>query len=301
MRILISGASGFVGRALCDRLTTADHTVVRLTRSSGANDSDAIEWDPEQGVLEQSALEGFDAVIHLAGEPIVGVRWTAAKMARIRESRIAGTQLLSETLARLEQKPRVLLSASAIGFYGNRGDAELRERSGPGSGFLPEVCRYWETAADPARRAGIRLALLRIGLVLGPEGGALEHMSRPFRLGVGGVMGNGRQYMSWIALDDAVEAMRFIIEHEELSGPINLTAPNPVTNRVFTRALGKALHRPTVVPLPAFMARTIFGDMADALLLASARVLPARLQEAGFTFQHPELEGALEAALHTDD
>ena len=293
MRILVSGATGLIGSALVRHLTAGGDEVTRLTRAQPRPGEAAIRWDPAAGTLEPADLEGFDAVIHLAGESIAGGRWTAAKKARIRESRVRGTGLLAECLARSTRPPRVLLSASAIGYYGNRGDEDIDEQSPPGSGFLPEVCRDWEAAAQPAEAAGIRLVYLRTGLVLSPAGGALAKMLPPFRLGLGGRIGSGWQYVSWITLHDEVEAIRHAIVTDSLAGPVNLVAPGPVTNRELTRALGRVLRRPALLPAPAFALRIMLGEMAEALLLSGARVLPRRLLDTGFTFRDPELEGAL--------
>jgi uncharacterized protein len=256
-----------------------------------------VEWDPARGRLDPRALEGVDAVVHLAGESIAARRWSAAVKERIRRSRVDGTRLLSETLGNLERRPRVLVSASAVGYYGDRGETPLTEDSAPGAGFLADVCREWEAAADAARSAGIRVVHPRLGLVLAKQGGALPRMTLPFRLGLGGVVGSGRQYWSWIELGDLVRAIELCLGLDGLAGPINAVAPAPVTNREFTRKLGKVLGRPTLVPLPALAVRLLLGEMGRALLLGSARVLPRRLERAGFHFRHPGLESALRAAL----
>jgi uncharacterized protein (TIGR01777 family) len=253
----------------------------------------AIAWDPAAGRIDAARLEGFDAVVHLAGEPIAEGRWNEAKKRRILESRVAGTRLLCETLARLSSPPRVLVCASAIGWYGDRGDETLTEDSAPGGGFLADVCRQWEAAADPARAKSIRVVHLRSGVVLTPAGGALNKMLTPFRMGVGGVVGSGSQWMSWIGLDDEIGAILHALVTESLSGPVNAVAPRPVTNREFTKTLGGVLGRPTVMPMPAFAARLVFGEVADALLLSSQRVQPARLEATGYRFRHPDLAGAL--------
>ncbi|MDQ3804204.1 MAG: TIGR01777 family oxidoreductase, partial [Acidobacteriota bacterium] len=254
-------------------------------------------WDPEQGSIPADALEGHDAAVHLAGEPVAEGRWTDEKKRRIRESRVKGTRLLSETLAGLRQKPRVLVSASAVGFYGDRGGEVLREESAPGRDFLSGVCREWEAAARPAAEAGIRVAHPRIGVVLDAGGGALPKMLTPFKLGVGGKLGDGRQYMSWITLEDVVRVIRRLLDDEGLSGPVNAVAPNPVTNEEFTKTLGRVLGRPTIFSVPKFAARLAFGETADALLLVSQRVEPARLKATDFRFNDPELEGALRRVL----
>jgi uncharacterized protein (TIGR01777 family) len=242
-------------------------------------------------------LDGFDAVVHLAGENIAAGRWTESVKERIRKSRVDGTQLLSRALARLKQPPRAVVQASAVGFYGNRGDESLTESSPRGQGFLPAVCVAWEAAAEPAEKQGIRVVFLRFGVILSRKGGALKKMLLPFRLGVGGVIGDGSQYMSWITLDDAVAAIQHALSTEGLRGPVNVVSPQPVTNRGFTRTLGRALGRPTVFPMPAFAARLAFGEMADALLLSSQRVLPDRLLGSGYSFRHPDLEPALRHVL----
>lgn len=305
MRILVSGASGLIGSALVRRLTQADgpsgaapgpHAVVRLVRSEPRPDGSEIRWDPGTGQLSAASLDGFDAVVHLAGENIAG-RWTADKKARIRQSRVQGTSLLCHKLAQTASPPRVLVSASAVGYYGDRGDQELDESSPAGSGFLPEVCRQWEEATQPAAAAGIRVVNARFGMVLAARGGALARMLPLFRFGLGGRLGSGRQYLSWIALDDAVEAIRFLIVTPTLRGPVNLTAPQPVTNREFTKALGRLLRRPTLLPAPAFALRLAFGEMANAMLLCSARVRPRQLLESNFEFRNPMIEQALQRAL----
>lgn len=295
MRILISGSTGLVGSALAPRLTTAGHDVVPLVRKQAASPTE-VSWDPMAGSIDAARLEGIDAVVHLAGENIAG-RWTAAKKQRIRESRVRGTRLLADTLAALNQRPKVLVTASAVGIYGNRGDEMLDEMSRPGSGVLAEVCQEWEQATHSAAAAGIRVVNLRFGVILSPAGGALAKMLTPFRLGLGGRLGSGQQYMSWIAIDDAIEAIYRAITDDELTGPVNVVASEAVTNVHFTKTLGRVLKRPTVFPMPAFAARLIFGQMADEALLASARVKPARLNAAGFTFRYPELEGALRHVL----
>ena len=292
-----------IGSALAPALAGDGHQVRRLRRAPAAGPDEA-SWNPADGTFASGALDGIDAVVHLAGENIAGGRWTAARKARIRDSRVDGTRRLCEALAALDTPPRVLVAASAIGYYGDRGDELLDESAAPGTGFLPAVSRSWEGAAAPARDAGIRVVHLRIGIVLSPAGGALAQMLLPFRLGVGGVLGSGDQYMSWIALDDVVGVVRHALADESLSGPVNAVAPQAVTNREFTRTLGKVLRRPTILPAPAFALRVALGEMADALLLASTRVDPAALRATTFEFQHPQLDGALRqlldgAARHT--
>jgi hypothetical protein len=260
----------------------------------------AIVWNPEQETIDAASLEGIDAVVHLAGESVSEGRWTEEKKRRIRESRAQGTRLLSETLAGLKSKPRVLLSASATGFYGSRGDEILTEQSASGADFLSEVCREWELSTQPASQAGIRVANLRFGVILSAEGGALKKMLTPFKLGVGGKVGSGEQYMSWIAIDDAVGAILFALEKETVRGPVNVVAPHAVTNLEYTKTLGVVLSRPTIFFVPKFAARMAFGEVADALLLSSARVEPLRLKEAGYQFKYPQLEGALRHVLHEE-
>jgi uncharacterized protein (TIGR01777 family) len=286
--VAISGASGFIGAALTRALRARGDRVRPLVRP-GRGAEDAIAWDPEVGTLDTAALEGVDAVVHLAGESIAGARWSDAQKARIRDSRIRGTGLLASALCGLAHKPEVWVSGSAIGIYGDRGDEPLDETSSLGQDFLAEVCVAWESAAQPAAAAGIRVVHPRTGIVLGPAGGALAKMLTPFKLGVGGRLGSGQQYMSWIALSDAVRGLMFMVDQRELRGPVNLTAPQPVTNAEFTRALGHALKRPTVLPVPGFAARLAFGELADVALLSGQRVLPRRLLAAGFSFEQPQL------------
>jgi len=294
LRVAISGASGMVGSALSAFLRTGGHEVVPLVRSDAQG---GVRWDPREGEIDAGALEGVDAVIHLAGAPVADKRWSDARKALIRDSRVDGTRVLSEALAGLAQKPRVLISASAIGYYGDAGADEVDEGSPPGEGFLADVCRDWEAATAAAEAAGIRVVHLRIGVVLSPRGGALGKLLLPFRLGVGGRIGRGKQWMSWIALDDLVGILHALLYADEVEGPVNAVAPNPVTNREFTRTLGRVLRRPTILPVPAFAIRAAFGAMGEETILASARVAPRRLVETGFDFRHPDLEGALRHAL----
>ena len=294
MKILVTGASGLVGTALQPALKATGHEVYRLVRSSAPNKAAGeIVWNPEQGTIDAASLEGIEAVIHLAGENIAEGRWTDEKKQRIRESRVKGTRLLSETLAQLKSKPQALISASAIGFYGDRGDEVLTEQSASGSDFLSEVCREWELSTQPAAQSGIRVVNLRFGIILSALGGALKKMLTPFKLGIGGKVGSGEQYMSWVALDDAVGVILYALETESLRGPVNVVAPRPVTNLEFTKALGSVLSRPTIFAVPKFAARLAFGEMADALLLSSIRVEPLRLKEAGYQFKYPELSATM--------
>jgi uncharacterized protein len=296
MKVLVTGATGLVGSALVPFLTTGGHEVFRLTRSAPTEANDIV-WNPDRNELPKARLEGLDAVIHLAGENIAKTRWNSTVKDRIRRSRVNGTRLLCETLAGLKQPPKTLIAASAIGFYGNRGAEMLNESASAGTGFLPELCRDWEAACEPARAAGIRVANLRIGVVLSPKGGGLAAMLTPFKLGVGGVVGSGRQYWSWVAIDDVVGAIHHCLMNDKLSGPVNLTAPSPVSNVEFTKTLGRVLGRPTIFPMPSVVARIALGEMANDLLLGSARVMPNRLSESNYEFRCPTLEGALRHVL----
>ena len=290
MNILITGASGVVGRAVTQVLEAQGHKVTPLARTK----RDGVAWwDIDAGQVELGPCPSPDVVIHLAGENIASGRWTPAIKGRIRDSRVNGTRLLANHLAAMPQKPRAFICASAIGYYGSRGDDPLEETAPPGSGFLADVCRGWEAAADPAREAGIRTVHARLGIVLSRTGGALARMLTPFRLGIGGCIGNGRQYMSWVHIDDVANALADLAAHDNLAGPVNLVAPHPVTNHQFTKTLGHALHRPTVLPMPTFAVRLLLGEMGDALLLSSIRVKPAVLSNAGFAFRFPSLHDAL--------
>jgi uncharacterized protein (TIGR01777 family) len=297
MDVLISGATGLIGSALIPELEGRGHRVIRLSRSKPSAE-DTIRWDPASGALDPSRLEGIDAVVHLAGESIAEGRWTPEKKRRIMESRREGTRLLAGTLAGLSDPPQVMVSASAVGYYGDRGNELLREESGPGSDFLAEVCKAWEAAADPAREAGIRVVHPRMGIVLSTKGGALGRTLLIFKLGGGGRIGSGRQWWSWVTLDDVVGAIIHALEDDSVEGPVNVGSPNPLTNAEYTKVLGKVLNRPTVFPLPAPAARLALGEVADALLLASQRMEPARLKETGYEFRYPELEGALRHLLN---
>ena len=295
LKILVTGSTGLVGRALCAHLAGRGDEVLRLVRRESAA-GDEVPWNPMEGTCDAAAFD-VDAIVHLAGENIGARRWSKGQMLKIRESRVAGTRLISEGAVRITRRPKVLVSASAIGFYGDRGDEVLSEDAVRGEGFLADVCADWELATDQAVRSGLRVVNTRTGMVLAKGGGALEKMLPPFRLGLGGRIGSGRQWMSWIHLDDLVGVLCRAIDDESLSGPVNAVAPNPVTNADFTRALGRALRRPTVSPLPAFAARIVMGKMADELLLASTRVVPTKLTEGGFEFQHAEIDAGLAAAL----
>ena len=290
----VTGTSGFVGSALVQRLAADGAPVVRLVRGA-ATAAGTAAWDPVTGALDGAHLGATDVVVHLAGETVTG-RWTGAKMQRIHDSRVIGTANLCRALAALPRPPAVLVCASAVGFYGDRGDEELDEQSRRGQGFLADVVHGWETATAAAQLAGIRVVHLRIGFVLG-RGGALAKMLPAFRLGLGGRLGSGRQYMSWVGIDDVVAAILFAASQPQLAGAVNATAPQPVTNREFTAALGRALHRPAVLPVPALALRLLFGRFVDEGMLASQRALPRRLLAAGYRFAQPDLAGALAAAL----
>lgn len=298
MHVLVSGAGGLIGRNLVPALQAAGHQVSRLVRGQPGASRGDIPWSPERGTLDAAALEGVDGVVHLAGEPILG-RWTAAKRTRIRDSRVSGTALIARTLAGLARKPSVLLCITGSGYYGDRGDERLTEESTPGTGFLADVCREWEAAALPARAAGVRVVYLRTGLALARDGGLLGTLLLPFRLGLGGPIGRGARYWSWIAIDDLVEVFRFALESPNLSGAFNTVAPHPVTNAEFARSLGRVLSRPTMIPVPPAALRLVFGrEAANEAMLASARLVPARLIAAGFRFRYPDLEAALRHILN---
>lgn len=291
MKIFVSGASGLIGSALTPLLQSRGHDVVPLVRRRPAPGEAALAWDPERGTIDRAGLEGADVVIHLAGENVFG-RWSPAKKQRIRDSRVHGTKLVSEALAGLNRPP-TLLAASAIGYYGDRGSEEVTEQSSPGEDFLANVARDWEAATAPATRAGIRVANLRFGVVLTPAGGALAKMLPVFRMGLGGPVGSGNQYLSWITRDDAIHAVVHVLMTGTLAGPVNITAPRPITNREFAKALGKTLGRPAVVTVPAFALRMAFGTEGAAMLQSGQRVLPARLLTSGFHFAFDAVEPAL--------
>src|SRR5436190_3348427 len=298
MRVLITGASGLIGQALQKSLDEKGDEILGASRKEPKSTND-IQWDPDTGFADEdlARLEGLDVVIHLAGENIAGLRWTDEKKKAIRDSRVHGTRTLIEAFARLEKKPNVFISASAIGFYGDRGDDEMTETSSAGDTFLSEVSKEWESESRRAEDMGIRTVLLRNGIVLSKDGGALATMMTPFKFGVGGVIGSGKQWMSWVSLDDVVAAINFAIENEKMRGAVNVVSPNPVTNEEFTKTLGEVLYRPTFLPLPEFAVNLVFGEMGDALLIDSTRVAPKRLLDAGFEFEFPELKTALEHAV----
>ena len=292
MKILISGSHGLVGSALMKALEVDDHEIYKLVRHYPGSPSE-IEWSPDRYSIALSLIEGFDAVVHLAGESIAEGRWTDEKKKRIRDSRVKGTSLLGDALANLSQPPKTFLCASAIGYYGSRGEENLTEASAAGSDFLSEVCVEWEKATESAQQKGIRTVNARFGIILDKEGGALKKMLPPFRMGIGGRIGDGKQWMSWIALDDVIGALKFALTHETMQGPVNYVAPNPVRNAEFTKALGHALSRPTIFPIPEFGVRLAFGEMGDALLLTSQRVEPKRLLADGYRFEYARLDEAL--------
>lgn len=296
MRVLMSGASGFIGSALRPALVDTGHTTAALVRHSAAGDQ--VQWDPRHR-LDPTNLSGFDAIVHLAGKNISG-RWSDKFKREVRESRVRGTSTLAVAAAesfRGTGQPSAIVAASAIGYYGDRGDEELTEGSARGTGFLADVCQEWEDATLPAWQAGVRVVHIRIGVVLAKHGGALKAMLPPFRFGVGGPIGSGRQFWSWVSLDDVVGAFLFALNRETLCGAVNATAPNPARNADFACELGGVLHRPAVFPLPAFLVSTLFGEMGDSLLLASTRVVPEKLKAAGYKFRHPRLPEALRSAL----
>jgi uncharacterized protein (TIGR01777 family) len=293
LKVAISGASGLIGRALGPFLTTGGHTVVPLVRTKAAAGPDVIFWNPGANHIEQAKLAGVDAVVQLAGENIAGARWTPESKERFRISRLQSTRLLCDAITRMAQPPKVMVCASAIGYYGKRGAEILTEADPGGSGYLAELTRDWEAAAEPARQLGVRVVHLRLGMVLSPAGGALGKMLPIFKLGAGGTLGGGAQYWSWIGIDDAIGAIHHALMNDELHGAVNAVAPESVTNREFTKILGKVLQRPTILPVPAAAARMAFGEMADHTMLASIRVAPKRLQEAGHVFRHAHLEAAL--------
>jgi uncharacterized protein (TIGR01777 family) len=291
MKILISGASGLVGSALVSQLKS-EHRILSLVRNEPRNENE-VQWNPEKEIKEIEKLEGVETVIHLAGENVGDGRWTEEKKRRIRDSRVIGTKVLCDGLLKLTQPPKTFICASAIGYYGNRGDEILTEESKSGEDFLGKTCVEWEEASNVLKEKNIRVVHARFGIILSKNGGALGKMLMPFKLGIGGKLGDGKQYFSWIAIDDVISAIEFLISNESISGAVNLTSPNPVTNAQFTATLGKTLSRPTFFTVPRFALKLAFGEMADVALLASQRVMPKRLQDAGFKFKFPELEAAL--------
>lgn len=295
-RIAITGASGLIGTALARELRAEGRHVIPISRSRGSAGPEGIVWDPAAGSLDASRLSGVDAVVHLAGEPIGASRWTAATKKRIVRSRQRGTQLIAEACGAAEDGPKVLISGSAVGYYGDRGDEILTEQAEPGDDFLAKVCRVWEDAADPARAAGLRVAHPRTGVVIASGGPLLDKLELPFKLGIGGKVGSGRQYVPWISLRDHVRAVRWLLD-EPLEGPVNLVGPTAATNRELSEALGRVLRRPAVMPIPVFAVRALYGEMGASLASVSQHVVPARLQRSGFTFLDETVEGALRTAL----
>jgi len=298
MKILITGASGLIGTALQKSFEEKGYEMLLASRGEPKSERD-IQWNAEAGFADEDLprLEGLDAVVHLAGESISALRWTDEKKKAIRDSRVHGTRTMIEAFARLVKKPSVFISASAIGFYGDRGDDELNETSSAGDTFLSEVSKEWESESRRAEDMGIRTVLLRNAIVLSKDGGALATMMTPFKLGVGGVVGSGKQWMSWVSLDDVVGIVNYVLENENLRGAINVASPNPVINEEFTKTLGEVLYRPTFLPLPEFAVNLVFGEMGDALLIDSTKVVPKRLLDAGFKFRYPDLKSALENAV----
>ena len=296
--VAITGSTGLVGRALTDSFRQDNWNIIEMVRRQPTSFQTQVRWDTDHGIVNPPRLNGTDVFVHLAGENIAGGRWNERRKARIRASRVLGTRSISESLASLDRPPKTFICASAVGFYGDRRDEILKEDSQPGRGFLADVCQEWENACQPAVAAGIRVVNLRIGMVVSRHGGALDAMLLPFKLGLGGKVGSGNQYWSWVALDDLVGIIRHAIKTESLSGPVNAVAPCPVTNRDFTRALGAALDRPTVMPMPAFAARLAIGEMAPALLIASQRVIPERLNETGYPFQFSSIDACLQHELN---
>jgi uncharacterized protein len=295
MKVAITGASGLVGSALIPVLKSMGAQITRMVRAKPK--AGELEWHPNQDEVSAGLLEGFTTFINLAGENIAGGRWTDDQKRKIHDSRIHGTHLLSEAIARLSQKPLVFICASATGIYGDRDDETLDEQSDSGGGFLAGVCREWEKATEPASKAGVRVVHLRFGPILAREGGMLAKLLTPFKMGMGGKVGSGRQYISWIAIEDAIQAIKLAIEDVSIHGALNIVSPNPVTNEEFTKTLGHVLNRPTALAMPAFAARLAFGEMADEMLLASQKVLPKKLIKAGFVFKYPELEPTLKHLL----
>lgn len=296
--VAVSGATGLVGTELNTLLQSEGKSVTAISRQEGGSYQDSIIWDPESGLTNPARLETVDAVVHLAGESIASGRWNSKLKHKIKRSRIQGTRTLVESIAAIEKRPKVLVSASAIGYYGDRGEEELTEASSAGTGFLAEVCKEWEDEANAARELGLRVVNVRIGVVLSPKGGALQKMLLPFKLGMGGVVGSGSQYWSWIGLHDLTRIIAHCINDESIEGPVNAVSPEPLTNKQFTKGVGSALSRPTIVPMPAFMAKIALGEMAEALLLASTRVLPQKLQSSGFEFLHGDLQSCLKYELN---
>ncbi|MGB5013122.1 MAG: TIGR01777 family oxidoreductase [Pyrinomonadaceae bacterium] len=296
MKVLITGSTGLLGTELQRSFTEKGYELLLASRKE-PKDEQHIQWSIEEGFTDPDKLEGVDVVVHLAGENVSGLRWTDEKKKAIRDSRVLGTRNVVDGISKLKNKPKVFVASSAIGFYGERGDEEVTESSAAGDNFLAVTCKEWEAESRRAEDAGIRTVLLRTGIVLSKDGGALATMLTPFKLGVGGVVGSGKQWMSWISLEDEIAVINYVIENENIRGAVNAVSPNPVTNHDFTKTLGEVLYRPTFLPLPEFAVSMIFGEMGDALLLASTKVIPKRLEDAGFEFKHPNLKEAIEAAV----
>ena len=294
MKILISGASGLIGKEILNSLAEQGHQIISLQRKSAPT---TPYWDIENEIIELGANQKIDVVIHLAGESIAEGRWNQRKKERIKNSRVKGTKLLSEYFSKANYQPKIFISGSAIGFYGNRGDEKLSEESKKGTGFLSDVCYQWEEATTKASQSGIRVANIRFGMVLSSKGGALKKMLLPFKMGLGGIIGNGKQYISWVTINDVVGIINHIIKNKNLKGPINIVSPNPVTNHNFTKTLGKILNRPTFFPLPAFLAKILLGEMAQELLLSSTKVIPSKLQKSGYIFKNATLKNAFKNML----
>lgn len=292
MKILITGSSGLIGSALIRSLNANGHTTLRLLRNNITVDSPF--WDPDNSIINMAGIKSIDAVVHLAGEGIAEGRWYKRKKNRILKSRVVGTKLIADFFAKSDTKPKVIISASGVGYYGDCGDNKVDENSHHGSGFLADVAKQWEDAALPAAKAGIRLVNIRLGMVLSSSGGALKKMIPPYKLGLAGIIGDGKQYMSWVCIDDVIEVIQYIINNQSITGPVNLVSPHPVTNHQFTKTLGTVLHRPTIFRMPAFAARLAFGEMADELLLSSTRAVPGKLTNSGYKFRYPELREAFE-------
>jgi uncharacterized protein (TIGR01777 family) len=296
MKVLITGASGLVGTELQKSFTEKGYELLLASRKESTDDKH-IQWSIEEGFTDPEKLEGVDVVVHLAGENVSGLRWTDEKKKAIRDSRILGTRNVVDAMSKLKKKPHTFIASSAIGFYGERGEEEVTESSAAGDNFLAGVCKEWEAESRRAEDAGIRTVLLRTGIVLSKDGGALSTMLLPFKMGVGGVVGSGKQWMSWISMEDEIAVINYAIENENIRGAVNAVSPNPVTNHDFTKTLGEVLYRPTFLPLPEFAVSMIFGEMGDALLLASTKVMPKRLEDAGFEFMYPNLKVAIENAV----
>jgi len=296
MKVLITGASGLIGTALTRSFAEKGYEVL-LTSRSEPKDDRHIKWSVEEGFEHPERLEGLDAVIHLAGESVNALRWTDEKKKAILDSRVIGTRNVVETISKLKDKPKVLVAASGVGYYGERGDEEVTESSNSGEGFLADVSRAWEAESRRAEDAGVRTVLLRTGMVLSKDGGALASMMTPFKMGVGGTIGSGKQWMSWISLDDHISVINFVLENENIRGAVNSVSPNPVRNQEFTDVMGDVLYRPTIIPLPEFAVSMLLGEMGDELLLTSTRAIPKRLEDNGFHFKYPQLKAALEHAV----